>query len=532
MATRSLDGVLTKKAHSKEKFTEQQVADLLACADPEDGYLYFAKNFFYIQHPVKGKLLFEPYEYQINLLGSYHDYRFNINMLPRQSGKTTCASAYLLWYAMFHPDQTILVAAHKYTGAQEIMQRIRYGYELCPDYIRAGVVSYNKGSIEFENGSRIVSQTTTGTTGRGMSISLLYCDEFAFVQPNIADEFWTSISPTLATGGRAIITSTPNSDEDTFAIIWKESQNKFDEHGNEREDDIGINGFHGYKSDWWDHPDRDETWKKTEMGRIGEERFRREYGCEFLIYDETLINSIKLSEMDGREPIMKMGQVRWYKKPTAGHLYLVALDPCLGTGGDFSGIEVFELPSMTQVAEWQHNITPVQGQVKIFRDVIRYIADEIGNDNNNSIYWSVENNTVGEAALVVIADLGEETFPGLFVSEPARKGHVRKFRKGFNTTHGSKISACSRLKFLIEEDKMKINSRPLLTELKAFIASGVSFKAKEGQHDDLVAALLLIVRMSVVLADWDPQVFEMMSVSGHLEDDFEAPLPIFVSSGF
>lgn len=175
MATRSLDGVLTKKAHSKEKFTEQQVADLLQCADPKDGYLYFAKNFFYIQHPVKGKLLFEPYQYQINLLESYHDYRFNINMLPRQSGKTTCASAYLLWYAMFHSDQTILVAAHKYTGAQEIMQRIRYGYELCPDYIRAGVVSYNKGSIEFENGSRIVSQTTTGTTGRGMSISLLYC---------------------------------------------------------------------------------------------------------------------------------------------------------------------------------------------------------------------------------------------------------------------------------------------------------------------------------------------------------------------
>lgn len=252
--------------------------------------------------------------------------------------------------------------------------------------------------------------------------------------------------------------------------------------------------------------------------------------CEFLIYDETLINSIKLSELDGREPILKMGQVRWYKKPTAGHLYLVALDPCLGTGGDYAGIEVFELPSMTQVAEWQHNITPVQGQVKILRDVLRYIQSEIGEGNSNSIYWSVENNTVGEAALVVIQDLGEETFPGLFVSEPARRGHVRKFRKGFNTTFNAKISACSRLKFLIEEDKMKINSRPLLSELKAFIASGVSFKAKDGQHDDLVSALLLIVRMSVVLADWDPAVFETMSVSGHLDDDWEAPLPIFVSS--
>ena len=292
MATKSLDGVLTKKAHLKEKFNEEAVEDLKKCLDPDTGYLYFCENFFNIQHPVQGKTLFGPFSYQKRLLKSYHNHRFNINMLPRQSGKTTTAAAYLLWYAMFHADQTILIAAHKYTGAQEIMQRIRYGYELCPDHIRAGVTNYNKGSMEFENGSRIVSATTTGNTGRGMSISLLYCDEFAFVNPSIADEFWTSISPTLATGGRAIITSTPNSDEDTFAIIWKESQNKFDEDGNESI--IGQNGFHGFTAKWDEHPDRDEEWAKTEVGRIGEERFRREYGCEFLVYDETLINSIKL----------------------------------------------------------------------------------------------------------------------------------------------------------------------------------------------------------------------------------------------
>ena len=191
--SKSLDGVLTKKANQRESFTEAQIQDLSQCMDPDLGYLYFAKHFAYIQHPVEGKLLFDPYSYQVSLLESYHNHRFNINMLPRQTGKTTCAAIYLLWYAMFNPDQTILIAAHKYTGAQEIMQRIRYGYELCPDHIRAGVVNYNKGSIEFENGSRIVSATTTGNTGRGMSISLLYCDEFAFVKPTIADEFWTSI---------------------------------------------------------------------------------------------------------------------------------------------------------------------------------------------------------------------------------------------------------------------------------------------------------------------------------------------------
>ena len=358
------------------------------------------------------------------------------------------------------------------------------------------------------------------------------CDEFAFVQPNIANEFWTSISPTLATGGRAIITSTPNSDEDQFAIIWKESKDVFDSYGNERTDGKGRNGFFGYKSDWWDHPDRDEAWKVEELGRIGEERFRREYGCEFLVYDETLVSSLVLAELVGREPIQKMGQVRWYKKPTAGHLYLISLDPSLGTGGDYGGIQVFELPSLTQVAEWQHNLTPIQGQCKILRDILRYIQDEIGMEYTNSIYWSVENNNVGDSALVVIENLGEETFPGLFLSEPIRKGHVKKFRKGFNTTFGNKISSCARLKFLIEEGKMVINSRPLLSELKTFIASGVSFKAKQGQHDDLVSALLLIVRMSVVLAEWDPGVLEMMSIDGHMDDEWEAPLPVFVSSYF
>ena len=164
--SKSLDGVLTKKANQRETFSEDQVNDLMQCMNPDTGYLYFAEKFAYIQHPVKGKLLFDPYDYQERLLKSYHNYRFNINMLPRQTGKTTCAAIYLLWYAMFNPDQTVLIAAHKYTGAQEIMQRVRYAYELCPDHIRAGVVNYNKGSMEFENGSRIVSATTTGNTGR------------------------------------------------------------------------------------------------------------------------------------------------------------------------------------------------------------------------------------------------------------------------------------------------------------------------------------------------------------------------------
>jgi hypothetical protein len=528
MANKSLDGVLIKKAHTKQTFTEDQITDLLKCMDPEDGYLYFAKKFAYIQHPVKGKLLFEPFEYQERLLKSYHNFRFNINMLPRQTGKTTCAAIYLIWYAMFHPDQTVLIAAHKYTGAQEIMQRIRYVYELCPDHIRAGVTSYNKGSIDFENGSRIVSATTTGNTGRGMAISLLYCDEFAFVAPNIAEEFWTSISPTLATGGKAIITSTPNSDEDTFATIWKDAEKKFDDYGNEQT--LGSNGFHSFTCHWSEHPDRDEAWQKTETGRIGEERFRREYGCEFLVYDETLINAIKLASLEGNVPILNMGQTRWYKKPSSQYSYVVALDPSMGTGGNNAAIQVIELPTYEQVGEWQHNTTAIPGQIRVLRDICQYIS-ETTNSGGSNIYWSVENNSIGESALLVIADFGEEHIPGLFVSEPIKKGHVRKFRKGFNTTHGSKISTCSRLKTMIENDQMIVNSKPLISELKGFIATGSSFKAKSGITDDLISSVLLALRMIAVIKDWDPTIYNTF-VQIEAEDDYEMPMPIFVSSNY
>jgi hypothetical protein len=525
--TKSLDGVLTKKANTRETFTEQQIADLKACTDPDTGYLHFCNNFFSIQHPVEGKMLFAPFDYQKRLLESYHNHRFNINMLPRQSGKTTTAAGYLLWYAMFHPDQTILIAAHKYTGAQEIMQRIRYGYELCPDFIRAGVVNYNKGSMEFENGSRIVSATTTGNTGRGMSISLLYCDEFAFVQPTIADEFWTSISPTLATGGRAIITSTPNSDEDTFAVIWKESQNKFDVNGNEQA--VGVNGFHGFTAKWDEHPDRDEKWKEVELGRIGEERFRREYGCEFLVYDETLVNSIKLSTMEGLDPLMNMGQTRWYDKIKDTENYVVALDPSMGTGGDYAAIQVFELPAYKQVAEWRHNETPIPAQIRILKDITSYLKQQSG-DRDSHIYWSVENNAIGEAALIVIQDFGEENIPGLFISEPIRKGHVRKFRKGFNTTHGSKITACSRLKTMVENDQLKLTSKTLITELKNFVATGTSYRAKVGQTDDLISATLLALRMMSVLKDWDPRIYNTFT-QAEGDEIIQPPMPIYVTGG-
>ena len=528
MASKNLDGVLIKKANVAYKWTNSQLEELMQCGDPETGPQYFLNNFFYIQHPTQGKIPYKAFNYQDELLESYHTHRFSVNMLGRQMGKTTTAVGYLLWYAMFVDNSTILIAAHKYTGAQEIMQRLRYAYETCPDHIRAGVTSYNKQSIEFENGSRIVAQTTTETTGRGMSVSMLYCDEFAYVEPNIAVEFWTSISPTLATGGKAIITSTPNSDEDQFAQIWNEANKRFDEYGNETE--LGKNGFYPYMAVWHQHPDRDETWANEERSRVGVERFEREHECKFLIFDETLINSISLSNLEGIDPVMKMGQARWYKKIDPASTYIISLDPSLGTGGDYAAIQILELPSLHQVGEWHHNMTPVQAQARILRDLLKYIDERCSEAGvTSSIYYSVENNSVGEAALVAINELGEETFPGLFLSEPIKKGHVRRFRKGFNTTHSAKINACAKLKQLIESKQLNLYSKSLISELKTYVASGITFKAKTGQHDDLVASLLLAMRMVLILQDWDPTIYEKMRDHTGMEEH-DLPMPIYISS--
>jgi hypothetical protein len=418
---------------------------------------------------------------------------------------------------MFVPDSTILIAAHKYTGAQEIMQRIRYAYENCPDHIKAGVTTYNKGSLDFENGSRIVSATTTENTGRGMSITLLYLDEFAFVRPSIAKEFWTSITPTLSTGGKAIITSTPNSDEDQFAFIWKGANKCEDEFGNKTE--IGVNGFRAYRAYYAEQPGRDEEWANQMKAQLGDDRFRREIGCEFLIADETLINPNTLIDLIGKEPNHRMGQVRWYKKPEKGNIYAVGLDPSLGTGSDPAAIQIFEANTTTQVGEWKHNKTPIPEQIKLLAQINKYIVECTKEPNN--IYYSIENNTIGEAALISINEYGESNIPGIFISEPGKK------RKGFNTTQKSKLAACAKFKTLLESKKMTVNSHSLVSELKSFIAHGGSYAAKIGDTDDLVMASLLSVRIIQQLGEYHSDLDNYLRD----HDEYIEPLPFYAILG-
>jgi hypothetical protein len=509
---------LVKTPYQKTKFnTDKELEDFVKCCDPNTGYLYFMSNFFHIQHPTKGSMLYQPWDYQKRLIETYHMYRYSISLMPRQTGKSTSAAGYLLWYAMFVPDSTILIAAHKYTGAQEIMQRIRYAYEACPDHIKAGVTTYNKGSLDFENGSRIVSATTTENTGRGMSITLLYLDEFAFVRPTIATEFWTSITPTLATGGKAIITSTPNSDEDQFALIWKQANKTEDSYGNTTE--LGVNGFKAYRAYWEEHPDRDQDWADQIRAQLGDDRFRREIGCEFIIADETLIAPAKLVDLEGIEPTFRQGQIRWYDKPKKGSIYVIALDPAVGTGGDNAAIQIYEANTTTQVGEWKNNKTDIPSQIKLIAQISKYIVECTSEPDN--IYYSVEVNGVGEAALVSLSEYGFHNIPGNFLSEPGKK------KRGFNTTNKSKLTACAKFKTLVENNKLTIKSRSLITELKSFVASGGSYAAKIGETDDLVTSSLLIIRILQQLSDYN------YDLDQHIRDHDEIiePLPFFAVLG-
>lgn len=246
--------------------------------------------------------------------------------------------------------------------------------------------------------------------------------------------------------------------------------------------------------------------------------------CEFLIYDETLIDSMVLSNMRGRDTLFRQGTVRWFKKPTQGKCYIIALDPSLGTGGDPAAIQVFDVPSMEQVAEWQHNKTPIPQQVQILMNICKYINEETKEENN--IYYSVENNTLGEAALVSIADIGEENIPGTFISESKRShGNSRLFRKGFNTTQRVKLSTCAKLKTLVETGKMTINSKNLISEFKTFIANGASYSAKLGETDDLVMSTVLVIRIANELKNY---VLELDMQIRDTHDYDISPMPFVV----
>lgn len=507
----------TKKPGMKIEYTPEMIEEVRKCKEDP---IYFMENYFYIVSK-GGDILFKPYGYQKEMVRNFQKHKNNVMLTARQMGKTTVAAAFILWYAMFNGTQTVLLLGNVLSTAKEIMERIQFAYEMCPDFIRDGVTKYNVQSVHFENKSRIIARATTPSAARGLSVNLLYLDEFAFVQESFQSEFWSAVSPTLASSnGRCIITSTPNTEYDQFATIWNESQAFTMNDGTVLDDEgPGKNDFKGIKVTWDWHPDRDVEWAKKEENKIGTSKFLREYNCEFVTYQETLINGVKLTDIKSRtvrDPIRKTDDVRWFKSIEYGMTYVVALDPSGGTGGDDAAIQVYELPTMRQVAEWRHNMFRIPEQIKLMYRVLSEVAYQMQQQGAKNIdehlYWTVENNSIGEAAILEIQHIGIEKFPGTLVNEPKRT-RTGRVRRGMTTTRSTKKTACLHLQKLMETFRMEVASKELHRQLTDFIRAGAEdgvFKAKLGCKDDLVSAALLIVRMFDIIAKFEDNTAEVM----------------------
>jgi len=519
MATKNIN---VKKGNATTvEMTNEQIREFAKCAkDP----IHFIQNYVYVRHPVKGRTLFSLYDYQIKLIDAYHNNKDVITLFPRQSGKSETSCAYLFWFSIFNKDKTVLITSNKHKNSSEMISRIKYMYENLPDFLKPGVTDdgWNKLSLKFETGSRIISDATSETTGRGGSFSILYCDETAFVRPMIQQEFWASISPTLATGGKLFMTSTPNGDSDLFATLWRGAIS-------------GTNGMKPLTIKWHQVPGRDEKFKKQEIAKNGPLKWAQEFECEMLSSDPLLIDSMKAAQLQTHEHVSQDHGVKIWKdfekvdinrpkpqneRPQAGYNLhnhwhdpnrqqeqtivaeyekqcIITVDPSKGVGRDFTVIEVFSYPDLEQMMELRSNKSK-SGDIYIALKRLWERAEQAG----WQVLFSVENNGVGEGLLALFAN--DEHLPEN-VEMVSEIGQV-----GLNTSRKTKAQGCKIFKELIESGRMKINSRDLLHEIKNFVLVGGSYEAKEGSTDDCVMATVLTCRVVKQLAAFDENAFEML----------------------
>lgn len=418
-------------------------------------------------------------------------------MIPTHN--STVSAAYLLWYATFNSDKTILIASRSNSHAMEMIQRIRFAYEMLPYWIKPGVLEdgWNKHGLGFDNGSRIMSEATSENSGRGFSISLLYLDEFAFVPPNIQSDFWTSISPTLATGGSCIMTSTPNGDLDVFSQIWRGAE-------------LEANEYVPIRVYWDEPPGRDEDFKEKEIGKIGQRKWNQEYECEFLSAEALLIDSIFLAtltkSLKGVKPVLvnKKKFVFW-DNIKERNTYLIGVDPATGSGNDFSVISIVHFPSLVQVGEWRSNTMSTGILYTTLKNVISHLEKK-----QCTVYFSIENNGVGEGVISLYNEDDTVSETAEFVSEPGIG------RLGFTTTAKTKMKACINFKEMLEAGMIQIRSPFLLAELKSYIRKKGSYEAQTGSTDDSISSMLIVIRIIEEMASFDQTAYDKL-YSGHYE---------------
>ena len=468
-----------KRVGISQDISEDQVREFYKCSqDP----IYFAENYVKVITLDHGFVQIKLYPFQRQAITDINDNRRVIVKAGRQVGKTTMVVAYILWYILFNEDKFVAILANKAPTAREILNRIKIAYEALPLWLQQGVRTWNKGDIELENNCRVMATSTASSAIRGYSISLLYLDEFAFVPTNIAEEFFTSVYPTISSGttSKILISSTPNG-MNHFYKMWTESVD-------------GQNGFMNIEANWRQIPGRDQKWADEQRRVLGEQKYLQEMECEFMGSSGTLISGAALKALAFVKPLHKADSgINIYQQPIAEHSYSIVVDTSRGKGLDYSAaivVDVTSIPYRVVATYKDNNISPL-----VYPSIIKRLGDYY-----NAAY-----------ALIEINDIGQQVADSLFddyeyeniLSTIEVKGRIAltwgygtKSVRGIRTTKSVKRLGCSLMKNLIESQKIFIQDFDIIAELSTFIAKGTSFEAEEGSHDDLVMCLVLFSWMT------------------------------------
>ena len=456
-----LGNTLVKRAGVETKYTDDELQEYIKCSSNP---VHFIESYCSIISLDEGLVKFKLRGYQQNLIEHYDDNRFNVVLASRQSGKSITSCAYLLWYLLFHPEVTVAVLANKGAIAREMISRIVTMLESVPFFLQPGVKILNKGNIEFANDSKVVAAATSSSSIRGLSINLLYLDEFAFVEN--AEEFYTSTYPVVTSGknSKVIITSTANGVGNMFYKIYESAVQKQSE-------------YKHFLINWFDVPGRDEEWKKQTIANTSETQFEQEYGNSFLGTGNTLINSNVLLGLRSVDPDWNRDNINIYERPKEGHSYVCTVDVSKGRGIDYSTFSIFDVSSQPfkQVATFRDNmLSPM-----LLPDMIsKYVKPY------NEALVIVENNAEGgTVATQLHYDI---EYPNVFV-----QGMTKQEDIGVTMNRKIKRIGCSTLKELLEENRLELVDRATITELLTFINKGNSYEAAKGYHDDMVMNCVL-----------------------------------------
>ena len=450
------DGVL-------QQWTPELLREYKKCMDDP---AYFCTNYVKVIALDKGLVPFHLYPYQKQMFKQFEENRFNVVLACRQSGKSISACAYLLWFVLFHSEKTVAVLANKGATAREMLSRITLMLENIPFFLQPGSKALNKGSLEFSNNSRIIAAATSGSSIRGMSVNLLYLDEFAFVER--AAEFYTSTYPVISSGAetKVIITSTANGIGNQFHKIWEGAVQ-------------GINEFKSFRVDWWDVPGRDENWKAQTVANTSQLQFDQEFGNTFFGTGDTLISADCLLNLRAKPPkrVLEGGLLKVYEEPVKGHDYIMTVDVSKGRGQDYSTFNLIDISvrPFAQVAVYRNNtISPI-----LFPNVIYKFAKVY-----NDAYVVIESN-----------DQGSVVCNGLYHDLEYENMHVESAIKanalGIEITRKSKRLGCSAIKDILETNKINIVDEQTILEISTFEAKGQSYEATDGNHDDLMMNLVM-----------------------------------------